>query len=187
MAQLNFKKIEVTGTSKEEAMAKVADRFILNEKGLVKGDATQAFRLWKKAQTDAITESSMKVFMSEYLRNKKAIAGEAYYITVESAVADTRERPYKVTDVKHEGPAPKFKKTFVLIDASNNAILEKVQSTKAAAVARAKELITNGFHGKINIGKIKDTQEDTIVCSVEYSPSKASRPGSYIVFGLEKN
>ena len=37
----NFKKIEVTGATKKEAMSKVADIFVLNNEGIVKGDATQ--------------------------------------------------------------------------------------------------------------------------------------------------
>ena len=183
----NFKKIEVTGATKKEAMSKVADIFVLNNEGIVKGDATQAFRLWSKAQTTAITESSMNLFMSEYLRNKKAIPGEAYYITLESAVADTRERPWKVTNVKHEGGARKFKKTFVLLDAATNTILDKVQSTKTAAFERSKELIINGFHGNIRIDLSKEVEGTATVGYIEYSPSKASRPGTYLVFGIKKD
>ena len=39
---INFKKLEVTGATKEEALAKAPFQII--------GDATQAFKNWKKKQ-----------------------------------------------------------------------------------------------------------------------------------------
>lgn len=42
--------------------------------------------------------------MLEYLAKKgKNCPGAGYLITVESSVADTRERPYKIDDVKGDG------------------------------------------------------------------------------------
>ena len=209
----NFKKIEVTGATKKEAMSKVADIFVLNNEGIVKGDATQAFRLWSKAQTTAITESSMNLFMSEYLRNKKAIAGEAYYITLESAVADTRERPYRFEDAEPNKGTRKYVRTYQIIDnetgaviaetsaqqvpdldSDGNPILNEDGSTKmiwkAGTKAQAKELVRNlyinGFRGNVTCVCNKQIVEgSSVVFTAEYAPSKSARLGTYLVFGIK--
>ena len=177
---LNFERLEVSGATKEEALEKAPFG--------IQGDATQAYRNFRKQVGDRWTDRDMKAFMLQYLEKKsKNLPGVGFYITLESAVADTRERPWKVTNVKHEGGARKFKKTFVLLDAATNTILDKVQSTKTAAFERSKELITNGFRGNIRIDLSKEVEGTATVGYVEYSPSKASHPGTYLVFGIERD
>ena len=81
-----FKRMEVSGATKEEALAKAPFDIM--------GDATQAFKLWKKKQLNGVTDSDIKQFMLDYLNKKsKNVAGVGFAITLESAVADTRERP----------------------------------------------------------------------------------------------
>ena len=92
---INFKKLEVTGATKEEALAKAPFQII--------GDATQAFKNWKKKQIDGVTDAKIKEFALDYIQKKtKSAAGVGFSITVDAAVADTRERPYKINDVKNE-------------------------------------------------------------------------------------
>ena len=60
MAQfLNFKVMEVTGATKEEALEKAPFDIM--------GDATQAYKIWKKKQVNGVTEADRKQFMLDYL------------------------------------------------------------------------------------------------------------------------
>ena len=92
---MNFKRMEVNGATKEEALAKAPFDIM--------GDATQAYKIWRKKQVNGVTDADKKEFMLEYLAKKsKNCAGVGFSITIESAVADTRERPYKIEDVKND-------------------------------------------------------------------------------------
>lgn len=179
---LNFKVTEVTGTTKEEALAKAPFDIM--------GDATQAFKIWKKKQTQAITESDKKQFMLDYLSKKsKNVAGVGFVITQESAVADTRERPYKITDVKNESGTRKYKTTYQLIDEATGAVVAETNETKAKAKEMAKELYTNhGFKGNITCTYTKQVVDgEPVAFKAQYTPSKSSRVGTYLVFGIERN
>ena len=96
MAQImNFKRMEVVGATKEEALAKAPFDIM--------GDATQAYKMFRKKQVNGITDADKKQFMLDYLAKKsKNVAGVGFVITEEAAVADTRERPYRLDDVKNE-------------------------------------------------------------------------------------
>ena len=82
---MSFKKVEITGVSKEIA---------INDANLgfsIAGDATQAYKNWMKSRSGAVTDKDIKQFMVDYLQKKvKGAAGVGYCITIESAVADTR-------------------------------------------------------------------------------------------------
>ena len=109
MAQImNFKRMEVNGATKEEALAKAPFDIM--------GDATQAYKIWRKKQVNGVTDADKKEFMLEYLAKKsKNCAGVGFSITIESAVADTRERPYKIEDVKNDKGARKYKTIYQII------------------------------------------------------------------------
>ena len=98
---MNFKRMEVTGTTKQEALDKAPFKIM--------GDATQAYKKWLKKQVNGVTDADKKQFMLDYLASKsKNIPGVGFAITIESAVADSRERPYTITDVKNEKGARKY-------------------------------------------------------------------------------
>ena len=106
---MNFKKVEVTGATKEEALEKAPFEIM--------GDATQAYKTWRKKQLNGVTEADKKQFMLDYLDKKsKSVAGVGFVITEESAIADTRERPYRVLDVKNEKGARKYVTVYQIID-----------------------------------------------------------------------
>ena len=176
---LNFKKLTVTGSTKQEALNQAPFTIM--------GDATQAFRNWKKKQTTAITDASIKEFMMDYLKKKsKNVPGGGFYITVESAVADTRERPYKITDVKNEKGKRKYSTVYTLKDAKTNEILAICDETKAKAKDVAKELVKNGFKGDGICTYSKEvTEGEPVAFYFKYAPSKSAKPGEYIVFGIE--
>lgn len=178
---LNFKVTEVTGATKEEALAKAPFDIM--------GDATQAFKIWKKKQTQAITEADKRQFMLDYLSKKsKNVAGVGFVITQESAVADTRERPYKINDVKNESGARKYKTTYQLIDEATGAVIAETNETKAKAKEIAKELYTeHGFKGNLTCTYTKQVVDgEPIAFKAQYTPSKSSRVGTYLVFGIER-
>lgn len=56
---MNFKKLEVTGATKEEALAKAPFEVI--------GNATQSYKNWLQKQVNGVTESDKKQFMINYL------------------------------------------------------------------------------------------------------------------------
>ena len=177
---MNFKRMEVTGATKAEALEKAPF--------FVQGDATQAYRNWKKTMTNGITDSDKKQFMLDYLAKKsKNAPGVGFAITVEAAVADTRERPYKVEDVKNEKGARRYKTIYQIRDAATGAILAETDETKAKAKEIAKALYTEkNFTGNLVCTYTKQVVEgEPTAFTVAYAPSKSSRIGTYLVFGIE--
>lgn len=209
MAQfLNFKVMEVVGATKEEALEKAPFDIM--------GDATQAFKIWKKKQVHGVTEADRKQFFLDYLTKKsKNVAGVGFSITLEAAVADTRERPYRIDDVKNESGSRKYVTVYQIIDKATGAVItetpvEHVQDkdaegnllvnedgtpkmiwksgTKAQAKEIAKSLYTEkGFKGDLICTYTKQVVDgESTAFTATYTPSKSSRVGSYLVFGIER-
>ena len=182
MAQIkNFKRMEVTGATKEEALAKAPFDIM--------GDATQAYKIWKKKQVNGITEADKRQFEIDYLaKRSKSIDGAGFYIVEEAAVADTRERPYRVNDVKNGMGARTYKKIYQLLDKATGRVLAETDETKAKAKEIAKALYTEqGFKGDIVCTYTKQVVNgEPIAFTVSYAPSKSSRIGTYHVFGYER-
>lgn len=175
---LNFKKLEVCGATKQEALDKAPFKVLY--------DATQAYRNWKEKQ-DTITENSLRDFMQEYLQKKtKNAPGVGCSITVEAAVADTRERPYKITDVKNEKGKRKYSTIYTVKNRDTNEIVAKCDETKAKAKEMVKELYKNGFKGRLVCSYVKEvTEGEPIAFYADYAPSKSTKQGVYTVFGIE--
>lgn len=175
-----FKRMEVTGATKEEALEKAPF--------FVQGDATQAYRNWKKTMTNGITESDKKQFMLDYLAKKsKNAPGVGFSITVEAAVADTRERPYRIEDVKNEKGARRYKTIYQIVDKATGSVIAQTDETKAKAKEIAKALYTEkGFKGDLVCTYTKQVVDgEPIAFTAAYTPSKSSRVGTYLVFGIE--
>lgn len=182
MAQImNFKRMEVNGATKEEALAKAPFDIM--------GDATQAYKIWRKKQVNGVTDADKKEFMLEYLAKKsKNCAGVGFSITIESAVADTRERPYKIEDVKNDKGARKYKTIYQIVDKASGKVLAQTDETKAKAKEIAKALYTDkGFKGDLICTYTKQVVDgEPTAFTATYTPSKSSRVGSYLVFGIER-
>lgn len=174
-----FKKMEVTGTTKEEALA--------NAPFGIQGDATQAYRNARKNCTGAWTEAEMKQFMVDYLAKKsKNLPGVGFSITVESAVADTRERPYEIKDIKNELGARKYKTVYRWVDDETGKIVVECDTTKAEAKNALKRAYSEGEYkgtAKLVMDK-KCVEGQAVVATAKYVPSKNSRVGTYLVFGI---
>ena len=175
---LNFKKLEVVAESKEAAIAQVEESLFH-----INGDATQAYKNWKAKQTKGITERDVKEFMLEYLEKKgKSSPGAGYLITVESAVADTRERPYKIEDVKNEEGKRVWKKQYKWIDKETQTVVCSVDTNKADAKNALKELHKSGeYRGDAELFVVKDVDKgQPIVATAKYTPSKNTKKGTWI-------
>jgi hypothetical protein len=179
---LNFVKQEVVAANKEEAKELIEENLFH-----VNGDATQSFKNWKEKQTGMITERDIKEFMLEYLSKKsKNCPGAGYMITMESAILDTRERPYKITNVKNEEGKRKTKKQYKWIDNETNLVIGQVDTNKADAANLFKELCKEGYKGKARCEIQYDVVEgNSIVMQGEYAPSKNTKNGTWIAFGIK--
>ena len=125
----NQVKLKKKGYTKSEALEQVPFQVIK--------DATQA---WKNAGKP-MTGNALKEFMSEYLRaNTKFAQGIGCSITVEAGTADTRERPYTITDIKNESGKRKYKTGIQGINPETGEILFVNFENKAAAKEAAKAL-----------------------------------------------
>lgn len=182
---LNFKKVEVVANNKEEAIAQVENTLFH-----VNGDATQAFKNWKSKQTKGITDRDITEFMLDYLEKKgKSCPGAGYLITKESAVADTRERPYKIENVKNEEGKRAWKKQYKWIDCETGTVVCSVDTNKTEAINAIKELYKSGkYKGDAELNVTKDVAKgQPVVATAKYTPSKNTKKGTWIAFGIENN
>lgn len=176
---LNFEVIEVTAPSREEAATKLPFSIMK--------DATMAFNNWKKKQEGAITEYMKKAWMIEYLEtHSKNAPGVGFTITLEPAVADTREHPYSIIDVKNTQGRRTFSRVFQLVDAETHKILALVEGTKLEASKVAKKLIEDGFKGEIEAYITHHvTEGEKLAFKARYTPSKNAHDGTWIAFGIK--
>ena len=177
----NFKRAEVKAYTKAEAIDQVKDVFF------VQRDATQA---WRKAGEPSPLDKEFKVFCANYLeKHTKNAPGTACMITYRAGAADTRERPYKMNDVVNEKGKRKYVTTYLLKDKSTGEELAKTTENKKKAQELAKKLyIDGGFRGSIICTYTKEVAEgEPVAFTVDYAPSKSSKEGHYIFFGVEKD
>jgi hypothetical protein len=176
---LNFEVVELAGPTKEEAY-KQAPFYI-------SGDATQAYKKWEEKQEGVITDAMKKEFYINYLKKKNNIApGAGFAITVQSAVKDSRQRPYTVHDVKNEKGKRKWKTTYEFIDKETGVKLGSTQETKAKAKELVKELYKKGLKHNVICTYTKQVSEgEAVAFTADYTPSKSTCVGKYIAFGVK--
>ena len=179
---MNFKKVEVVAESKESAKEQIENTYFH-----INGDATQAYKNWKSKQTKGITDRDLKEFMLDYLAKKsKNCPGAGFMITIESSVADTRERPYKIENVKGDGK--RYWKTFYKwVDKETGVTICKVDTNKADALDAIKELYKSGeYKGEAECIKTKEVVKgQAVVATAKYAPSKNAKNGTWLAFGIE--
>ena len=186
---MNFKRMDVNGVTKEEALAKAPFNAAFK-------NATSAFKKFCENAKDGVTESDIKQFELDYLaKNTKNAEGLGCYVVIESAVVDTRERPYKIENVKSEG-SRKWGTVFQIYEnigtktkpVAGQRLVDNAGKTKAEAREAAKKLYTEkGIRMNVVVMPAKVVVEgEPIAFTVEYTPSKSSHIGRYHVFGIEK-
>lgn len=176
----NFKRVEVKAFTKAEAIDQVKDTFF------VQRDATQA---WKKAGEPSPLDSNFKAFCANYLeKHTKNAPGSACVIVYKAGSADTRERPYKITDVVNEKGKRKYVTTYIIKDKKTGNELAKTTENKSKAKELAKKLYTEGnYRGSAICTYTKEVAEgEPTAFTIDYAPSKSSKEGHFIFFGIEK-
>ncbi len=179
---LNFKKVEIAAESKDAAKEIMNENYFEYFK-----DATQAYNNWMEKQKGIVSERDIKEFMLDYLnKHTKMKAGLGCMITVDSAIKDTRERPYRIENVKGEGKR-KYETTYVAVDTETGITLGKWNTNKADALNAMKEMYKTGaFKGNFELQKIKEVVEgQAVVAKGFYTPSKNTKNGKWICFGIE--
>ena len=167
-----FKKFEVIGVTKDAA---------IKESGLnLRVDATQAYKKW--AKENATNEDNVKEWMKDYLKRKKfTMPNDGAYIVLQSPVADTRERPYKVEKPKYEARTHSPEKFYILRDTTGSEIGR--EKTSKAAEQAAKEFVADFKESvTINIEWVAK-EKNSLYATVKYTPSKGSQPCKLLVFG----
>lgn len=178
---VNFKKQEIVAESKEAAK-EIVESTLFH----LQGDATQAFKNWKAKQSGGVTDRDVKAFMINYLAEKsKNCPGAGFMITMDPAVKDTRERPYHIEDIKSDGKR-KFKTFYKWIDTESGKVVCQVDTNKADAKNALKELYREGLYkGNAELTKTKDVVEgNSVVAKATYTPSKNTKNGVWVAFGI---
>lgn len=202
MGNFNVKIAAVKGFTKEEALSQV--NFDASFK-----NATQA---WVKAGKPTYGTNDFKTFAAEYLKKAtKGIAGVGAYVVMESGVADSRERPYKVISVSNEGTR-KYSTVYQIVEADLKTKTKKVIKTdkegvekevtetvaelvalgsvvdtaskKGEAEAKMKEWITETKRNYV-VNVVKVTDHNPVASYGIYTPSTSAKEGTYIAFGVE--
>ena len=170
-----FKKTEVIGTTKDEAIRNAQP---LN----LRVDATQAYKKW--AKENATNEDNVKEWMKEYLKKKKfTMPNDGAYIVIQSAVTDSRERPYKVEKPKYENRTHSPEKFYVLRDKTGNEVGRT--KTSKDADAKAKEFVID-FKEDVTINyEWVAKEKNSLYATVKYTPSKGTQPCKLLVFGYQ--
>lgn len=144
----------------------------------VKFNATPAY---KKAIGQVGFE--LKKFAREYVDKKiKGAPNVGFYVTLESAVADVRQRPYKEENIPTPGKR-KYKTVYQIFTPDNRLVGQA--DKKDDAVKLGKELI--GSHKvdfEIRLAKVV-SEGEPIAARLTYTPSVGTKEGSYIFFSLE--
>jgi hypothetical protein len=173
----NFKIVEINAYSKEEAIQKAPFQIIR--------DATQAW----KAVGKPLMGAELKDFLANKLQDETKFAnGVGCILTVDPGTADTRERPYTVTDIKNEQGKRKLSMAFLVMDKETGEVKGLyVGTTKAEAIEKAKKLYTEkDFKGNLFAQYVKVvTEGEKGAFEITYTPSKSTHLGKYIVFGVE--
>lgn len=171
-----FKKFEVIGTTKNEAKEKVEDLTLMV-------DATQSYNKW--AKENATNEDNVKEWMKNYLKAKKYDKpGIGAYIVTQSAVTDSRERPYKIETIKYEAKTHTAEHFYVLRDEAGNEVGR--EKTKKAAEQAIREYITDFKENVYGYHEWAPKEKNSLVLKGIYTPSKGTQPCKLLVFGYQK-
>lgn len=179
MANVNFKLVEVKAFNRTEALNSVMESDGLQ---IIK-DATQA---WKNAGKP-ITTKALNDFCAEYLqKNTKMASGIGCSITIEAGSNDTRMKPFTIINTKNEKGPRKYKVCYQGINKATGKIEFECSGTKAKAQEMAKNLyMKEGFKGDIIVKYTKNVVDgEDEAFEVHYTPSKNTKLGSYLCFGV---
>lgn len=170
---LIFTKFEVIGTTKDEA--------IKDAKLNLRVDATQSFNKW--AKENPTNEDNVREWMKSYLQKKKlTMPNDGAYIVLQTAVVDSRLRPYEVVKPKYDSKTHSPERFYVIRDVATNTEVAREKTTKAAEQT-AKEYVSD-FKESVTINYEWTAKEkNNLYATVNYVPSKGTQPCKILVFG----
>ena len=170
-----FTKFETIGQTKDEAMK--------NSNLNLRVDATQAYKKW--AKENVTNEDNVKEWMVEYLKKKKFnMPNDGAYIVLQSAVLDSRERPYKVDKPKYEARTHTPVRVYVGRAQDTNEEIFTEKTSKAAEQA-AKEWVIDNKVGVDLVIETRMKEKNSLYAKVNYVPSKGTQPCKLLVFGYK--
>lgn len=167
-----FKKFEVIGTTKDEA---------IKNSGLnLRGDLTQSYKKW--SADNVVTEDSLKEWMQDKLKSKKwNMPKDGAYVVLQPAVVDTRERPYKVINHTYDAKTHTPESYYIIRDATNNEVGRA--KTKSEAIQKGKDFVSD-FKESLTISKeFVCKEKNSLITTIEYTPSKGTQKCKLLVFG----
>ena len=168
-----FRKLEVVGTTKDEAMANAPFNCRVN--------ATTAYEKWRQSTKD-VSEAALKEWMKEYLKTKKFnLAGDGAYIVLQSAVTDARKRPYQVEKIKHDANTHTPDRFYIVRDEAGNEVAreKKVNDALEAAKEYTSDNKETTFVNREWVAKEGNAQ----YAIVHYTPSKGTQNAILLCFG----
>ena len=122
--------------------------------------------------------------MKGYLKKKKlTMPNDGAFIVLQSALVDTRERPYKFIKPKYDSRTHSPEKFYFICDMAGKEVGR--EKTSKAAEQFAREFVTD-FKESVTINIGWDAKEkNTLYETVEYTPSKGTKNAVLLVFGYE--
>lgn len=168
-----FKRLEVVGTTKDEAMH--------NAPFYLRVNATHAYEKWRKSTKD-VSEAAVSEWMKEYLKTKKFnTAGDGAFIVVQTAVGDTRKRPYQVKKIKHDAKTHTPQLSYVVRNAAGEIVATEKKAVDAMAAAKS---YTTDLHETTSVNREALIKEgNSLYAVVEYTPSKGTQNAILLCFG----
>lgn len=176
----NFVIKQIRAYSYEEAKEMASDLFQVNK------NATQK---WKNEGEPVLGTPEMEEFCKEYAKNEfKGAANLGACIVIKKGVPSTKQKPYRIENIKSEGKR-KLKRCTIGIIEGTNEIAYIVDGTKDDVAKRVAKFYEENpdFKGKILNTIFKQVTEGEPLSSiVHYAPSKGTTEGLYLVFGVTK-
>lgn len=155
--------------------------------GVIKKNATQ---MWKKAGCPEGLE--LREFCKNYLeKHTDNLPNVACYIVINNAISDSRENPYKVTNVVTNGKR-KFKRMYELVNVTDGTVLgvasskEEAKKLAKSVVSKLKQTLGVGVKHICRIVNVV-TEGQTDAFTFEYVPSQNAKEGTFLFFGVEND
>lgn len=170
-----FTKFEVIGTTKDEAFEEAAP---LN----LRVDATQKYKKW--ASEHAVNDEALKEWMKSYLAEKKFDkVNDGAYIVLQSAVADTRKRPYQFVKPSYEARTHSPEKFYIVRNEAGEEVGR--EKTSKAAENFARDYVTEYKETVIINIEWRSKEKNALYETVKYTPSNGTQKCRLLVFGYK--
>lgn len=171
----NYKFLVVEAYSEEEALAKTNFKEIVHNCTIV----------WKQNVNEYESDEFIQFAKEQIYKWTNNVPGKACVITLDNGVKNTREFPCKINDIINQKGKRNYGKYIMITDESNKIVLISNESK-----IDVKRKIRNMYADGLITGKIKGTYirmvdvGEPLAFTAEYSPSKNTKLGTYLIFGI---